>query len=141
VIEIVDDRLRGLVPAPFKVYGSAADYASVDLEKSPPRAYPACYLIVLREDAQPLPRVGSMRDQVTLHFATVTIVQNVAGERGGAAVFDTATPRGAIRTAINGWLPSGAKHPVRYAGGELLDFVAGRLAWADAWAFTFNTSD
>lgn len=141
MIEVIAARLLDQVQPPFRLIGTAAEYVAVDLERSPPRAYPALYVVPLREDAQPSPRVGSTRDRVTLHFAAVTIVQNVAGERGGNAVLDIAQPRQAIRSAINGWLPAGAQHPIRYAGGELLDFVAGRLAWQDVWSFTFNTSD
>lgn len=137
MIELAIDRLRQVNQADriFAVVAGAAEFAEISGDK-PPISLPGCYAIPLGEEVVNADHPGWSEDIVTVQFATVCIVQEKSDPRGGASVLAIKAPRAMVRKALSGWMPAGADDVIRYAGGRLMAFEAGRLWWQDNWAVT-----
>ncbi|MGQ3072573.1 MAG: phage tail terminator protein [Ferrovibrionaceae bacterium] len=135
MIELVIARLQAVNQAErcFRIVAGAAEFAEVAGDR-PPAAVPACYVVPLAEDVVNIDHPGWSEDLVTIQFATVLVVQEKSDARGGAATLAVAAPRAMVRKALSGFAPAGADEVIRYAGGRLMAFDAGRLWWQDNWA-------
>lgn len=80
---------------------------------------------------------GHARQAAAVEIGVVLAVRNYAYKRGAPAVNDAMPIIGAVRDALIGWMPPNVRgaRPLRWLRGNVLDYDAGTLLWAD----TFST--
>jgi len=123
-------RLRAECPALRQVIHALAS--------QPPASYPAAYVLLLSEKAQPNPVFGGHRQRITATFMVELMVKHAAqAGSGGPAAEALDAVRESVLHALIGWPPSPAHDPIDYTGGRLLQFEAGIAIWRDEFTTQF----
>ena len=127
--QLVIARLRDRVTTLQQVRG-AADYAAMKTIRDyrPPEAF----VILPRERGRP--EAGAKRQAVTVSFGVVVATRNYAYQDGAPAAADALPLIGEIRDALIGWMPATiGGRGCTWLQGDLLDYDAGTLLWADVF--------
>jgi len=133
----VQDRLSAQVPALRTVEG-AVEFAA--LQKPPLDAkLPAAFVMAAEDRAAPNTMASQvLRQEVTRTIRVVLFVRSLRDARGAAAAEQLETLMDAVRDALIGWLPPGARKPLELQAGALLGFSDQTVAWAEDFTCTFN---
>ena len=129
---LIIDRLVAQVPALQLVEGAAA-YAAISSLRD--FRTPSAYALLAREEDADPEGLAHGRQRAIVKFGVVIAVGNYRDVRGGAETADELRPIvGAVREALMGWLPplAGAR-PIRWLQGDVLDYDASVLLWAEVY--------
>ena len=129
---LIMDRLTAEVPALQQVEGAAA-YAAISSLRD--FRTPSAYVLLAREEDADPEAPGHGRQRALVKFGVVIAVGNYRDLRGGAEAADELRPVvGAVRAALMGWQPpvQGAR-PIRWLQGDVLDYDASVLLWAEVY--------
>ncbi|WP_339615244.1 hypothetical protein [uncultured Gilvimarinus sp.] len=133
--EVIEQRLRDELAhiENFQV-GGAADYAAVkDLGSF---RCPSAFVVPTRESATN--DEARHTYQVTAGFGVVVAVRHYGSVSGTKAIAEARPLIGAIRTALVGWMPQNREfRECLWLEGDVLDYDAGTLLWADAFKTKF----
>lgn len=134
----IEQRLRQRV-AELRHVGGASDYAQVQSLSSFPA--PAAYVVLIGEDdADPVhsPRsVQAMRVTLGVVLAVRNLRMSATADAHASARDELAELLDRCRAALMGWQPSApSASALRLAAGQLLDWDASTLLWADTYTMT-----
>ena len=130
---IIEARLKAEVPALDTVAGMV-EYSQIkDLSGFRPGS---AYVLLASERnpaaGTPQPRKATPA-QAT--FGVVVVAQNYRDQLGKAALDDISGIVGAVREALNGWMPEGWT-PIVWLQGDAAQSDASRAVWIDAFTTT-----
>lgn len=131
--EVIEQRLRDeLSHIKNFTVGGAADYAAVQDLRS--FRCPSAFVVPTKERATN--DTARHTYQVNAAFGVVTAVRHYGNTSGTKAIAEARPLIGAIRTALVGWMPQSRDfRECVWLEGDVLDYDAGTLLWADV----FNT--
>lgn len=125
VVTRLQERLTGL--------REIAAAAGLEAAMSGNLAAPAVYVIPLNESALALEHTGAV-DELLTQVVGVILVVETRDSTGGEGVTDLAGLRRQVKRALLGWVPDDTTgEPVRFLGGEIVEFANGRLWWSDEY--------
>lgn len=123
-------RLQERVGALRQVAGAAGFQVAVESGVSTP---PAAYAVLLEERAAASEFGDAVIQRVEVLIAVCLVVRNVADARGAAAAQDMDALRGAVKTALLGWVPAEGCDPLQRTGARLLTFTDGLMWWQETY--------
>lgn len=130
---IIEARLKAAVPALDTVAG-VVEYSQIkDLSSfRPGTAY-----VVLASERNPAAGTPQPRKATPAQatFGVVVVAQNYRDQSGKAALDDISSIVGAVRQALNGWMPEGWS-PIVWLQGDAMDSDASRVLWIDVFTTT-----
>ncbi len=113
----------------FRQVGGAAEYARIRPEALP---LPAAWIVRAADRSK---HAGERAEDVTLAFDVVIAIAN-ARTMDGLDVDDLLLQyREAVKTRLLGWEIAQAVRPLKFAGGQVLEYTDGDLYWRDRYEF------
>lgn len=89
---------------------------------------PAIFVAQTAETAANNSRVNAIRQVITVSFSVIVVIA-AAARRHGVRQEQIDHLTDGIKSALIGFLPTGATQAVSYRGGRLLRAVDGRISW------------
>ena len=130
---IIEARLKAAVPALDTVAGMV-EYSQIkDLSSfRPGSAY-----VLLASERNPAVGIPQPRKATPAQatFGVVLVAQNYRDQLGKAALDDIRSIVGAVREALNGWMPEGWT-PIVWLQGDAAQSDASRAVWIDVFTTT-----
>jgi hypothetical protein len=114
----------------FKAVGGAAEF---DAEADGVKTTPACFVIPLSESADQNLMLNGNLQRIDVDFGVCIVVKHARNASGMLA--DLETLRTSVRTALAGktLTTETASQPIRFTGGQLLNFQPGLMWWQDGF--------
>lgn len=113
----------------FRQVGGAAEYARIRPEALP---LPAAWIVRAADRSK---HAGERAEDVTLAFDVVIAIAN-ARTMDGLDVDDLLLQyREAVKTRLLGWEIAQDVRPLKFAGGQVLEYTDGDLYWRDRYEF------
>jgi hypothetical protein len=113
----------------FRKVGGAAEFASIRIENLP---LPAAWIV---RAADRVTHAGERAEDVTLAFDVVIAIENVRSHAQGDTDDALLKYRQAVKSLLLGWQIEPGVHPIKFAGGQVLEYTAGDLYWRDRYQF------
>nr|WP_217445306.1 hypothetical protein [Burkholderia metallica] len=128
--------IRHLTPKPadfdrlwFRQVGGAAEYAQLRPDALP---LPAAWIV---RAADRVEHAGERAENVTLAFDVVIAIENVRVHTPGDTDDELLRYRLAVKTLLLGWEIQADVRPIKFAGGQVLEYTDGDLYWRDRYQF------
>lgn len=113
----------------FRQVGGAAEYARIRPEALP---LPAAWIVRAADRSK---HAGERAEDVTLAFDVVIAIAN-ARTMDGLDVDDLLLQyREAVKTRLLGWEIAQDVRPLKFSGGQVLEYTNGDLYWRDRYEF------
>lgn len=130
--------INALQPAPVgfaapwlrKVEG-AAEFAKLAERNGVP--LPAAWIV---RAADRVKHAGERREDVTLAFDVVIAIENARQHGDGDTDDRLLAYRLAVKDRLLGWSLPDDTRPLKFAGGQILEYTAGDIYWRDRYQFT-----
>lgn len=116
----------------FRQVAGAAEYAQFRPEALP---LPAAWIV---RAADKVKHAGERAEEVTLAFDVVIAVENVRSHKKGDTDDMLLKYRLAVKDLLLGWemqTGTGKEKPLKFAGGQVLEYTDGDLYWRDRYEF------
>ena len=113
----------------FRQVGGAAEYARLRPEALP---LPAAWIVRAADKVQD---AGERAENVTLAFDVVIAIENVRKHAQGDIDDELLKYRLAVKTLLLGWEIEPNIKPIKFAGGQVLEYTDGDLYWRDRYTF------
>lgn len=113
----------------FRKVGGAAEFAQIRIENLP---LPAAWIV---RAADRVSHAGERAEDVTLAFDVVIAIENVRSHTQGDTDDELLKYRKAVCALLLGWEISPDVKPIKFAGGQVLEYTAGDLYWRDRYQF------
>ncbi|AJF00053.1 hypothetical protein [Pandoraea apista] len=113
----------------FRQVGGAAEFAQLRPDALP---LPAAWVV---RAADKVRHAGERAEDLTLTFDVVIAIENARSHKPGDTDDALLKYRHAVKTLLLGWqLPTDA-HPIKFSGGQVLEYTEGDLYWRDRYEF------
>jgi len=102
------------------------------------------FVIPYNDTASPQKNDFGINQQITEKFSIVVAIKNdtsVQDKLGMLAYNRLHNIRAEFWTAILGWLPTGAEHPISYAGGKVMDITPAWLWYEFTFSYVIRIDD
>ena len=113
----------------FRQVAGAAEYARLRPEALP---LPACWIVRAADKVQ---HAGERAENVTLAFDVVIAIENVRTHAQGETDDVLLKYRQAVKTLLLGWEIEPDIKPLKFGGGQVLEYTDGDLYWRDRYDF------
>ena len=113
----------------FRQIEGAAEYAQRGIANVP---LPACWLIRSNDTVQ---HAGERAEDVELHFEAVIAITNVRGHQPGEMDDQLLRYRKAVKNILLGYQLQDTSLPIRFNGGQVIEYTDGDLYWRDRYSF------
>ena len=114
----------------FRQVGGAAEYARIRPEALP---LPAAWIVRAADRSA---HAGERAENVTLAFDVVIAVENVRSMDGLLTDDLLLQYRLAVKARLLGWEIEPDIRPLKFAGGQVIEYTEGDLYWRDRYEFT-----
>lgn len=114
----------------FRQVGGAAQFASIKVDALP---LPACWIV---RAADRVHHAGERAEEVILTFDVVIAIENTWVERTADVDDELLKYRMAVKTLLLGWEITPDVKPLKFAGGQVLEYTNADLYWRDRYEFT-----
>lgn len=129
--------LEHLAPKPagfdglwFRQVAGAAEFARLRPESLP---LPAAWIVRAADKVQ---HAGERSEDVTLAFDVVIAIENVRTHAQGETDDVLLKYRRAVKALLLGWEMAPDLKPLKFDGGQVLEYTDGDLYWRDRYAFS-----
>lgn len=112
----------------FREVGGAAEFASIKVDNLP---LPAAWIV---RAADKVAHAGECAEDVALAFDVVIAIENVRSQDQGQRDDELLAYRLAVKDRLLGWR-MGDVRPLKFLGGQVLEYTAGDLYWRDRYEF------
>lgn len=116
----------------FRQVAGAAEFAQIRPDALP---LPAAWIV---RAADKVRHAGERAEDVTLAFDVVIAIENVRTHRQGDTDDMLLKYRLAVKGLLLGWemeTANGKEKPLKFAGGQVLEYTEGDLYWRDRYEF------
>ena len=128
--------IKHLRPAPagfawpwFRQVGGAAEFAQIRPEALP---LPAAWIVRAADKSE---HAGERAENVTLAFDVVIAIENVRRHADGDTDDILLAYRQAVKALLLGWEIEPDVRPLKFSGGQVLEYTDGDLYWRDRYSF------
>ena len=129
LIKHLEPKPAGFAGRWFRKVGGAAEFAQIRVENLP---LPAAWIV---RAADKVSHAGERAEDVTLAFDVVIAIENVRSHTQGDTDDALLLYRKAVKTLLLGWQIAPGVHPIKFTGGQVLEYTAGDLYWRDRYQF------
>ena len=129
LIEHLTPKPAGFDGVWFRQVAGAAEYARLRPEALP---LPACWIVRAADKVQ---HAGERAENVTLAFDVVIAIENVRTHAQGETDDVLLKYRQAVKTLLLGWEIEPDIKPLKFGGGQVLEYTDGDLYWRDRYDF------
>jgi len=112
----------------FRMVGGAAEFAKINPDRLP---LPAAWIV---RAADKVKHAGERSELLTLSFDVVIAIENVREHGDGETDDVLLAYRRAVCAQLEGY-PIDGTCPIRFAGGQVLEYTDGDLYWRDRYEF------
>jgi hypothetical protein len=113
----------------FRQVAGAAEFAQIRPESLP---LPACWVV---RAADKVSHAGERAEELTLGFDVVMAVENVRTHKPGETDDILLAYRKAVKTLLLGWELEPEVRPIKFGGGQVLEYSDGDIYWRDRYEF------
>ncbi|BCB28431.1 hypothetical protein SKTS_33170 [Sulfurimicrobium lacus] len=113
----------------FRQVAGAAEFARIRPEALP---LPACWIVRAADKVQ---HAGERAENVTLAFDVVIAIENVRSHAQGETDDTLLKYRQAVKALLLGWEIEADIKPIKFGGGQVLEYTDGDLYWRDRYGF------
>lgn len=113
----------------FRQVAGAAEFARIRPEALP---LPACWIV---RAADKVRHAGERAENVTLAFDVVIAIENARTHAQGETDDVLLKYRQAVKALLLGWEIEPDVRPLKFAGGQVLEYTDGDLYWRDRYDF------
>lgn len=113
----------------FRQVAGAAEYARLRPEALP---LPAAWIVRAADRVQ---HAGERAENVTLAFDVVIAIENVRTHAQGETDDELLKYRKAVKALLLGWEIEPHIKPIKFGGGQVLEYTDGDLYWRDRYDF------
>lgn len=128
--------IKHLTPKPddfdrlwFRQVGGAAEFARIRPEALP---LPAAWVV---RAADRVRHAGERAEDMALAFDVVIAIENVREHYQGETDDVLLKYRQAVKTLLLGWEIEPDVRPIKFSGGQVLEYTDGDLYWRDRYGF------
>ena len=129
LIKHLEPKPAGFAGLWFRKVGGAAEFAQIRVENLP---LPAAWIV---RAADKVSHAGERAEDVTLAFDVVIAIENVRSHTQGDTDDALLLYRKAVKTLLLGWQIAPGVNPIKFVGGQVLEYTAGDLFWRDRYQF------
>ena len=129
LIKHLEPKPAGFAGLWFRKVGGAAEFAQIRVEALP---LPAAWIV---RAADKVSHAGERAEDVTLAFDVVIAIENVRSHTQGDTDDALLLYRKAVKTLLLGWQIAPGVNPIKFTGGQALEYTAGDLFWRDRYQF------
>lgn len=129
LIEHLTPKPTGFASLWFRQVAGAAEFAQVRPEALP---LPACWVI---RAADKVRHAGERAENVTLGFDVVIAIENARSHNPGDTDDVLLQYRLAVKTMLLGWELETDVRPIKFNGGQVLEYTDGDIYWRDRYQF------
>ena len=142
IIQALTQKPAGFDGLWFRTVEGAAEYARRRLESLP---LPACWIV---READKVRHAGAFAEDTTFGFDVVIAISNARSHAAGDTDDLLLTYRQAIKTRLLGWeipeapvaagqggVNQAIPNPIKYLGGQVIEYSEGDLYWRDRYEF------
>ncbi|AST87990.1 hypothetical protein CIG66_25335 (plasmid) [Ralstonia pseudosolanacearum] len=113
----------------FRQVAGAAEFAQVRPEALP---LPAAWIVRAADKVQ---HAGERAENVTLAFDVVIAIENRRTHKQGDTDDELLKYRVAVKALLLGWQLQPGVRPIKFVGGQVLEYTDGDLYWRDRYEF------
>lgn len=114
----------------FRDVGGAAEFAQIRAEALP---LPAAWIVRAADKSK---HAGERAEDVTLAFDVVIAIENVRCHTPGDTDDILLQYRLAVKNKLLGWEIEPEVKPIKFNGGQVLEYTAGDIYWRDRYEFS-----
>lgn len=113
----------------FRQVAGAAEFARLRADALP---LPACWIVRAGDRVR---HAGERAEDVTLGFDVVIAIENARSHSAGDTDDELLRYRRAVKDVLLGWEIEPGVHPLKFDGGQVIEYTDGDLFWRDRYQF------
>lgn len=129
LIALLAEKPAGFEPLWFRQVGDGGTYAKIRVDALP---LPAAWIVRAGDKVQ---HAGERAENVTFGFDVVIAIENAREHYPGETDEVLLAYRRAVKTLLLGWEIEPDVRPVKFGGGQILEYAEDDIYWRDRYVF------
>lgn len=130
LIALLESKPMGFDGFWFRQVGGASEFAQITVDDLP---LPACWIVRAADHVQ---HAGERAEDVRLTFDVVIAIENTRTERAAETDDELIEYRKAVKDLLLGWEIECDVKPIKFAGGQVLEYTNADIYWRDRYEFS-----
>jgi hypothetical protein len=130
VIQLLKTKPEGFASIWFRKVEGAAEFAKLAERNDIP--LPAAWIVRAADRTR---HAGERAEDVTLAFDVVIAIENARTHGDGDTDDQLLAYRLAVKDCLLGWTLPDSTRPIKFQGGQVLEYSAGDIYWRDRYTF------